>query len=54
MRQRGHRQPVVYYHGTFGSVARAALAASARAAGAHGEAVLPAELLALVLDALRA
>jgi CheY-like chemotaxis protein len=54
MRQRGHRQPVVYYHGTFGNVARAALAASARAAGAHGEAVLPAELLALVLGAMQA
>ena len=54
MRQRDHRQPVIYYHGTFGGVARTALAASARAAGAHGEAVLPAELMALVLGALQA
>lgn len=54
MRQGGHGQPVVYYHGTFGAVARAALAASAHAAGAQGEAVLPAELMALVLGALRA
>jgi hypothetical protein len=45
---------VIYYHGTFGGVARAALAASAKAAGAHGEAVLPAELMGLVLGALQA
>jgi CheY-like chemotaxis protein len=53
MRQRGHGQPLVYYHGTTGP-ARAALAASAGAAGAHGEAVLPAELMDLVLGALKA
>lgn len=52
MRERGHAQPVVVYHGTFGSVKRAALAASARAAGAFGEAVLPGELMGLVLGAL--
>lgn len=54
MRRRGHAQPVVFYHGTFGSVRRTALATSARAAGAFGEAVLPAELMRLVLAAINA
>jgi hypothetical protein len=52
MRLRNHAQPVVFYHGTFGAVQRAALAASARAAGAFGEAVLPDELMRLVIAAL--
>jgi CheY-like chemotaxis protein len=54
MRMRSHPQPVVFYHGTFGAVQRAALAASARAAGAFGEAVLPDELMRLLLAALNA
>jgi CheY-like chemotaxis protein len=52
MRGRGHAQPVLYYHGTNGAVQRAALATIARAAGAFGEAVLPADLMRLVLAAL--
>lgn len=52
MHLRSHPQPVVFYHGTVGAMQRAALAASARAAGAFGEAVLPDELMRLVLAAL--
>ena len=52
MRARGCAQPVVFYLGTVGATERAALAASARAAGALGEAVLPAELMQLVTTAL--
>jgi hypothetical protein len=54
MRLRSHPQPVVFYHGTFDAMQRAALAISARAAGAFGEAVLPEELMRLVLAALSA
>jgi CheY-like chemotaxis protein len=54
MRRRGHRQPLIFYRSTFGSMRRATLAASARAAGAFGEAVLPGELVGLALDALGA
>jgi CheY-like chemotaxis protein len=54
MRGRGHAQPVIFYHGAFGTERRAAVAAGARAAGAFGEAVLPGELMALVLAALEA
>ncbi len=54
MRRHGHSQPLVFYHGTFGAVKRTALATAARAAGAFGEAVLPAELMRLVLTALHA
>jgi CheY-like chemotaxis protein len=54
MRKRGHGQPVIYYHGTFRTAERTALAATARAAGAFGEAVLPGDLIRLVLDALEA
>ena len=54
LRKAGHAQPVVFYHGTFGSTKRTALAASARAAGAFGEAVLPTELMRLLIAALRA
>jgi CheY-like chemotaxis protein len=52
MRARGHAQPVIYYHGSFGATKRTALAAAARAAGAFGEAVLPADLMRLVLAAV--
>ncbi|MDZ7589774.1 MAG: TIR domain-containing protein [Rubrivivax sp.] len=52
MRAAGHGQPVVYYHGSFDGLRRAALATAARAAGALGEATMPQELLALVLQAL--
>lgn len=54
MRGRGYRQPVIFYHGAVDAMPRAALAASARVAGAFGEAVLPGELLGLVLAALGA
>ena len=52
MRERGFKQPVIFYHGTFGAVTRSAVAISAKAAGAFGEAVHPDELMALVLEAL--
>jgi CheY-like chemotaxis protein len=54
MRVRSHAQPIVFYHGTSGAMQRAALAASAGAAGAFGEAVLPDALMRLVLAALNA
>ncbi len=54
MRLRSHPQPVVFYHGIFGAMQRAALAASARAAGAFGEAVQPDELMRLGPAALNA
>ncbi|MGC4085543.1 MAG: hypothetical protein QM736_26320 [Vicinamibacterales bacterium] len=53
MRGDGHTQPVIYYHGAFGSVPRTALAASASAAGAFGEATRPDELMRLVLSAMQ-
>ena len=51
---RGRRPalPVVFYHGEFDAGRRAARARLAREHGAFGEAVLPGELLALVLQAL--
>jgi len=52
MRERGYRQPVIYYHGTFSPAARTALAATTRVAGAFGEAILPDDLMRLVLAAL--
>jgi CheY-like chemotaxis protein len=52
LRGDGHTLPVVYYHGSFGSLRRAALATAAETAGAFGEATMPQELLALVLKAL--
>ena len=52
MREREFTQPVIFYHGTFGSVKRSAIAISAKAAGAFGEAVHPGELMGLVLEAL--
>ena len=53
LRAAGHRQHVVYYHGSFGTVQRTGLAVAARAAGALGEATMPQELLGLVLQALQ-
>ena len=47
------RGPLVFYHGEHGAH-RARRAAEARAAGALGEAVLPDELMSLVLQALQA
>jgi hypothetical protein len=44
--------PLVFYHGEFDPAARAARAQQALSAGALGEAVYPAELIALVLEAL--
>lgn len=52
MRAGGHTQPVVFYHRTSDARERAERAASAREAGAFGEAVLPAELMQLVMAAL--
>jgi CheY-like chemotaxis protein len=52
MRREGHRQPVIYYHGAFDEVKRAAVAVTARAAGAFGEAVHPGDLMRLVIAAL--
>ena len=53
LRQTGNASPLVFYHGEQGA-RRAQRAAEARAAGALGEAVLPDELMALVLRALQA
>ena len=53
MRDAGTRAPLVYYHGATGGQ-RARRAAQARSAGALGEAVLPDELMALVVQALQA
>jgi CheY-like chemotaxis protein len=52
MRAGGHTQPVVFYHGAVDARKRAERAASARAAGAFGEAVRPTELMQLVMTAL--
>ena len=56
LRAAGHLLPVVYYHGAYGSpvqrVLRVARATQARLHGAVGEAVLPDELMALVLKVL--
>ena len=51
MREANVAPPLVFYHGEFGSAKRAERAAQAQAAGALGEAILPGELLALVLKA---
>jgi len=53
LRQTGIDWPLVFYHGEQGG-RRAQRAAEARAAGALGEAVLPDELMTLVLQALQA
>lgn len=52
MRERGFTQPLVLYHGRLRGPQRAQVAAAAAAAGALGEAVLPAELMTLVLKGL--
>lgn len=52
MRAAGHAMPVAVYHGEFDPQRRAGRAARCRAAGALGEAVLPAELMRLVQQAL--
>lgn len=44
--------PLIFYHGEWGRERRALRALRARAAGAEGEATLPAELLQLVTDVL--
>jgi len=54
LRDHGHPQALVYYHGTTAQLPRAALAAAAKAAGARGEATMPTELMNLVLSALAA
>ena len=51
LRQAGVQWPLIYYHGAVDET-RARRAAQARAAGALGEAVLPAELMQLVVQAL--
>jgi CheY-like chemotaxis protein len=51
LRQAGVQWPVIYYHGA-AAKERAQRADQARAVGALGEAVLPAELMALVVQAL--
>ncbi len=50
----GQRPPVIVYHGEMDAAARQRRADKALAAGAMGEAVMPAELLALVQRALHA
>ena len=52
LRDAGSAVPVVYYHGAFDAAQRRRRAEQARAAGALGEAVLPSDLMALVLRAL--
>jgi CheY-like chemotaxis protein len=52
MRQAGHLQPVVFYHGDFDPNGRRQKLEAARAAGGFGEAVLPHELMQLVERAL--
>jgi len=52
LRRTGRTLPVVFYHGEFAADVRAARAREAVAAGALGEAVYPAELIALVLKGL--
>lgn len=54
LKKRSSVLPLVFYHGEFDPAARAARAQQARSAGALGEAVYPAELIALVLEALAA
>ena len=52
LREAGQALPVIVYHGEMAGAARQRRAAKLQAAGALGEAVLPAELLALVQRAL--
>jgi len=51
LRSQHPQTPLVFYHGEFGPERRAERARRAREAGALGEAVVPGELLALVLKA---
>ena len=51
--RRAHKtMPVVYYHGCFEPKHRAGRAEHAKRAGAFGEAIVPSELLGLVVKAL--
>ena len=50
----GNPLPVIIYHGDFDAASRQDRSARAQAAGALGDAVMPAELMALVQQALRA
>lgn len=52
LREAGQALPVIVYHGEMAAAARQRRAAKLQAAGALGEAVLPAELLALVQRAV--
>ena len=52
LRKRTQLLPLVFYHGEFAATARVARARQALAAGAIGEAVYPAELIALVVKGL--
>src|SRR5262245_47783515 len=52
LRRAGSALPLVFYHGEFDKAARARRAEQALAAGALGEAVYPAELIALVVKGL--
>jgi CheY-like chemotaxis protein len=52
LRSENKTMPVVYYHGCFEPKKRAWRAKAARKAGAIGEAIVPAELLGLVVNAL--
>ena len=52
LRRAKKTMPVVFYHGSFEPTQRAARAERAKNAGAFGEAVLPAELLGLIVSAL--
>jgi CheY-like chemotaxis protein len=52
LKQRSSVLPVVFYHGEFDPAARTVRAQQALAAGALGEAVYPAELIALVVKGL--
>lgn len=52
LRRAGSALPLVFYHGEFEKAARARRAEQALAAGALGEAVYPAELIPLVVEAL--
>ena len=52
LRRAGSALPIVFYHGEFEAGTRARRAEQATSAGALGEAVYPAELIALVLKGL--
>ena len=54
LRSAGNPLPVIIYHGDFDAASRQDRSARAQAAGALGDAVMPAELMALVQQAMRA